>query len=153
MTSLLLPHFLLLTFHVCIAVTGTGKRSKQHKIPNPNFSHKEEFFPIFQPHLVQICLVLLDLHPSVTHSTRQSIFVNALCTTVSLTCAPMRCTLWLWPTWGALQCPWKSHPHPPSITLCSSESHCIKPYKTYIFFFPISVHLEDRMCCLYLVKK
>lgn len=107
-------------------------------------------FSTFLPHLVQICLALLDLHPSVIHSTRQSIFVNALCNySVPHLCSYEMHTMAM-THMGSSPVPLEKPP-PPSFH--HTMFKWIPLYKTYIFFFPISGHLEDRLCCLYLVKK
>lgn len=77
-TSLLLLHFPLLIFHVSSYYRECeNERTTQNPQPKP--LPWRAIFPTFQPHLEQICLGLLDLHPSVIHSTSQSIFLNALC--------------------------------------------------------------------------
>lgn len=117
--------------------------------PPTQTSPEKRNFPTFQPHLGMICLALLALHPSVIHSTSQSIFVNALCHYS----VPDLCSHELHAMavthMGSSPVPLEKPP-PPSFH--HTMFKWISLYKTYIFFFPISGHLEDRLCCLYLMK-
>lgn len=148
MTSLLRSHFLLLIFHVYSCYRECENEKTQN--PQPKLLLQRGIFPTFRPHLVQICLVLLDLHLSVIHSTRQSIFGNALCNySVPDLCSYEMHTMAM-THMGSSPVPLEKPP-PPSFH--HTMFKWIPLYKTYIFFFPISGYLEDRLSCLYLVKK
>lgn len=115
-TSHLLLHFPLLIFHV-YSYYRECENERTMQNPQPKPLPWRAIFPTFQPHLVQICLALLDLHPSVIHSTSQSIFLNALCHySVPGLCSyetpTMAVTLM-----ESSPVPLEKPPHPPSITL------------------------------------